>query len=876
MIINFLQSRSPRILPTLNRRPHERRPDTRGNVPTFADDLDKLRGFGDANKESIGELLFGFFRHYGHEIDYEKDVISVREGGIVSKQSKKWHQLQNRLCVEEPFNTSRNLGNTADDTSFRGVHLELRRAFELVRQGSLDACCEQYVFPEVEEKIWTKPTPQPLPILSRSRSQSNRSNKSNTSNSTSTRSSGNKHRGSNASNRRASSAAASQKLAYQSPLVAGHFPSNDPNQIHDLLYHNYQLLQAQEAQLRYQMLQQKAQLHPNGKASAHLQPQLASLPKPQQASVEGLHQNSNVDPPPLSAPLRSLQNYYHPAQQVLSRTTASSTSTSASPSVTNPPSPLIGSDRALVSDMRRGIHRSSTVDNPLAPTRSRSQPPLPANFVLGSRPTRAHPPLPTQAAVHGGLLGYPSLQEYQRAWVEQHRHAEIAAARMNAAESPRLMPVPLPAEAMVDERFAQEYIGYYLDHNSQPQPYRGFFPYSPNFGPWADPASRVNGVSPSVSRVRAETTSRSPSPSHFPSSRDRSASFYFSSSGHLAPKPPRPSMNGLPTPSGPVIVDGSEDALDCTPPPEPHSYAVPSSEAASLSDDPAIDTPGTPSAATPSQDSVDTFATDPGAERRMTASMPNMLQFGDFPARAAIRGGLSPTREKGKAVEKPPAPAESRANGHKETPSGLGIDISSVMLKDLPTPTRASASGSAATTSTPTVAGLNLASSVKPGPLLSPVREVRTPSPSTARAVAAVASGRSAGSAAAAANGPRSPSHARTVSLSGKDKISSPLAMTTAPKADKGKAPEQAIPRSNGTSPNATASPARSPTASSQPQSHETWSPIAPSKPASSPVQPQNSGWQQSMSKKSKHKKKASVSGSGMLPGSEEEERKGG
>jgi len=45
-----------------------------------------------------------------------------------------------------------NLGNTADETSFRGLHLELRRAFDLVSTAQLEECCEQYEFPK-EEKL---------------------------------------------------------------------------------------------------------------------------------------------------------------------------------------------------------------------------------------------------------------------------------------------------------------------------------------------------------------------------------------------------------------------------------------------------------------------------------------------------------------------------------------------------------------------------------------------------------------------------------------------------------------------------------------------------------------------------------------------------
>lgn len=106
-------------------------------------------------------------------MEYEKKVVSVREGKLISKEGKKWHLMQNnRLCVEEPFNTERNLGNTADDTSFRGIHLELRRAFDLVKEAKFDECLEEYVFPATEEKIREKPPPKPPPVLTRSRSQS--------------------------------------------------------------------------------------------------------------------------------------------------------------------------------------------------------------------------------------------------------------------------------------------------------------------------------------------------------------------------------------------------------------------------------------------------------------------------------------------------------------------------------------------------------------------------------------------------------------------------------------------------------------------------------------------------------------------------------
>ncbi|CAG8736468.1 6094_t:CDS:2, partial [Racocetra fulgida] len=88
MILNFLQMRDPPILPVLHKIPHE--PNiVHGVDVSFYEDIEKLEGFGNSNKnnESVGE---------------------------------------------EPFNTSRNLGNSADDVSVNGLKEEFRRAVKIL------------------------------------------------------------------------------------------------------------------------------------------------------------------------------------------------------------------------------------------------------------------------------------------------------------------------------------------------------------------------------------------------------------------------------------------------------------------------------------------------------------------------------------------------------------------------------------------------------------------------------------------------------------------------------------------------------------------------------------------------------------------------
>ncbi|KAG9326927.1 hypothetical protein KVV02_001877 [Mortierella alpina] len=154
MVINFLQMRSPPILPTLHDMPHELSPDNQvinGNNTSFFSDLSQLEGFGSTNKESLGGLLYAFFRKFAIEFDYDHHVISVRHACYLTKESKGWNKPGRHyrlLCVEEPFDTTRNLGNSCDMASSKGLKQEFRRALDILNNnGTLDQVCEQWVFP---------------------------------------------------------------------------------------------------------------------------------------------------------------------------------------------------------------------------------------------------------------------------------------------------------------------------------------------------------------------------------------------------------------------------------------------------------------------------------------------------------------------------------------------------------------------------------------------------------------------------------------------------------------------------------------------------------------------------------------------------------
>lgn len=77
MIINFLQMREPPILPVLHQMDHEKSPDNvviHGHDSSFFTNVDALQGFGRRNQESLGGLLFAFFRRFAYEFDYDTQV----------------------------------------------------------------------------------------------------------------------------------------------------------------------------------------------------------------------------------------------------------------------------------------------------------------------------------------------------------------------------------------------------------------------------------------------------------------------------------------------------------------------------------------------------------------------------------------------------------------------------------------------------------------------------------------------------------------------------------------------------------------------------------------------------------------------------------
>ncbi|KAL8950858.1 MAG: hypothetical protein Q9222_003135 [Ikaeria aurantiellina] len=716
MILNFLQTRNPPVLPCLHKRPHQRLHGADGKLSAFADDLDSLRGFGQKNRETLGELLFHFFRRYAYEIDYGKNVVSVREGLLISKEGKKWHLMQNnRLCVEEPFNTERNLGNTADDISFRGLHLEIRRAFGMVSEAKLSSCTEQYEYPATEEKVWEKPAPKAPPILTRSQSQTGRGGKM-----PSVIRGGRNGQVHNRApqGRRASSAATTGRLngvqygprgpVPREHLLQAHY---DQLQLHERFLNEYQLLQAQEQELR--LLQaQSQQFH--AQAHAH-----GSMAHP--LTRENFNRSSPMNAPPLSAPVRNAPFFYpfpYPSMQGEPGQSAH----------TNPSSPSMTPVQMAQPELRRRVDRSSAAESASSTSRSHSQPARPLPLGL---PVQQLPPY---------SMGTATFQQYQQAR-QQQLYNTLELAQRNQRYMENHNPRPIMPDQGYEESLPKEYVGYYVHDSPPSHPYRDM-PVMPQMPIYND-LQYVRPPRPGYPRLRQAPRSPSPSPSM--PYRDRSQSVRSATSAPPGPvlfdraHVPASSLRNV----GPIIADGSDewDLGDYNMQMDSAAMSrTPTINSTNALDEPQSRQPAsfekTP-LATPRRAGLDANASINSINHHPTPEVPRPADLIHH-SRMAQPPRVQSSQTNGYKVP------ESLSRNHKEPGpaiNGLGLHYeSSPGSKNLANAGNGNAQAvprqpkqSQPTAAKESLAGHNLENPPKPLPLpiLSPVREVRSPSPAT-------------------------------------------------------------------------------------------------------------------------------------------------
>ena len=157
MVLHYLVNVArPPVLPNLQ---HEAEAD--GVPPTVIDghevcffdreDIMETRasqGVVTQNKESLGNLLVGFFRYYAVNSGgffWTRDVLSLRsQGGLLSKDQKGWtgaktehnenKEVRHRylFAIEDPFETTHNVARTVTHNGIVAIRDEFRRAWRII------------------------------------------------------------------------------------------------------------------------------------------------------------------------------------------------------------------------------------------------------------------------------------------------------------------------------------------------------------------------------------------------------------------------------------------------------------------------------------------------------------------------------------------------------------------------------------------------------------------------------------------------------------------------------------------------------------------------------------------------------------------------
>lgn len=143
MCIHLLQTRNPPVVPCLQKlKPPTYQFNVHGKQCSYYDRIERLEaehGFHSShNQESLASLLFAFFDYWAWRHDYSNQVVSIRNGGCVSKAAKDWTRRvgneRHLICIEDPFDVSHDLGRVVDHRSIGVLRDEFVRAAKLLRE----------------------------------------------------------------------------------------------------------------------------------------------------------------------------------------------------------------------------------------------------------------------------------------------------------------------------------------------------------------------------------------------------------------------------------------------------------------------------------------------------------------------------------------------------------------------------------------------------------------------------------------------------------------------------------------------------------------------------------------------------------------------
>lgn len=105
------------------------------------DDNQRLPYYESSNKQSLGELLLGFFRYYTQEFDFDRDAVSIKDAQRVNKSVvRKTFRDWETICIQDPFNLQNAGRNCWKSYAYSRIKTAFRTSYEaLARSNDLDA-----------------------------------------------------------------------------------------------------------------------------------------------------------------------------------------------------------------------------------------------------------------------------------------------------------------------------------------------------------------------------------------------------------------------------------------------------------------------------------------------------------------------------------------------------------------------------------------------------------------------------------------------------------------------------------------------------------------------------------------------------------------
>jgi len=125
--------------------------------------LADLREIAGRNRQSLGELLALFFRHYAWDVDYRNLVVAPRTACVLPKANKAeldcWPQNPH-LAIEDPFETHYDVAHVLKYPKHQLVRKEFMRASKLI-----DDAAAQRVDPDLVLDYICEPLPAPDQVM---------------------------------------------------------------------------------------------------------------------------------------------------------------------------------------------------------------------------------------------------------------------------------------------------------------------------------------------------------------------------------------------------------------------------------------------------------------------------------------------------------------------------------------------------------------------------------------------------------------------------------------------------------------------------------------------------------------------------------------